>query len=1004
MRFPKKVLLLVLTVCLLLQALAASALAAGLQGDDARYTQKVVSVLYDNSGSMSRENRYEYARYAIQMLMSLLGEKDKLIITPMNTPKSQPVADGSHSVEIDLSKANRELQIEQALKNSFLGSDPSGETPSKSMKVALDQLAARGLATKDDLMGQKKNQDKEYWFVLLTDGALDNRTDPTVTESLVSSYVSQYASLQTIFLAFGADATDLTGCNLSKTTPFFPYKASKPSEIVAAIQEIANRLTGRYTLDPSAYTVSGSKVAIDLDSYEFSLNSISVTVQNCGASLKSAKYNGKPIDILQPCEIVADAALNMKSGYTAVIKDNSKPNSYLSGGVLELEFTDRVSHLAVLVEPALYIEPYLEYQDGTAWVEKDMQYINSHLSKGDSIRVGYRVYEKANGKQVDLSKVFGATTASVTYANNSYKVGDPIPLIVGNNDLAISVSVMDGMYVLSKTMLCIIEENPDYYRVEVDREETTIRSDSPKTELAFTVYANNKALSKGDLSSYTITVTAAAPGGSEFPVSKSVESDGQIKVSLDAKSGDFGVYEIHFEVMSEYGMVRDKNATVNYYPLSMEAQVVSNQSLTLTQNQLESNTTPIIFEVKSDGKAFNLNSPLISLKLEVQGTEVTKSASVEGNRVVYVPCSETFGNHGASLGEKAVKLTVSCPAFPQLSATAEAKVSITNTKFTLEAVPGGNKTIDRFDIKGSDAAVYFRAGKDGIALSEEQLRQAVDSGAVKVKDNGTFSGFFWLPCGKDVSVEVVNGEALVVCRIKRDWIPPFATFMAMLIPSGDKPLTAHYMDIEVTERVTFTKSPIFAYIWRVIVIIVVVYLALFIIGFFNGKCRNLPSGYFIYTSFGLSDDLDEVQIQVKRVNGTFKDTWLWHGRRLIFLKPLWSDQDEASSNGLKLRYDPAKRRPQFSFSPLGGKFVVCSRRRVNTPKGRVFADYIENLSKGRRQGQIRVDAGTLNQMFRKEGDQSVKSGEQCEMDERVYALVDSDTLKIKSVVFFVKCR
>ena len=55
------------------------------------YTKnKVVSVLFDNSGSMTEVNgqdvyRWEYAKYALQTLMTTLGKNDTLIITPMNS-------------------------------------------------------------------------------------------------------------------------------------------------------------------------------------------------------------------------------------------------------------------------------------------------------------------------------------------------------------------------------------------------------------------------------------------------------------------------------------------------------------------------------------------------------------------------------------------------------------------------------------------------------------------------------------------------------------------------------------------------------------------------------------------------------------------------------------------------------------------------------------------------------------------------------------------------------
>ena len=44
-------------------------------GGGARYTQKIVSVLYDNSGSMQGDKN-NYALYALQMLMALLSNDD----------------------------------------------------------------------------------------------------------------------------------------------------------------------------------------------------------------------------------------------------------------------------------------------------------------------------------------------------------------------------------------------------------------------------------------------------------------------------------------------------------------------------------------------------------------------------------------------------------------------------------------------------------------------------------------------------------------------------------------------------------------------------------------------------------------------------------------------------------------------------------------------------------------------------------------------------------------
>ena len=48
------------------------------------YKKKIVSVVFDNSGSMLEGNRPELAKYSLQMLVSMLGKEDELIVCPMN--------------------------------------------------------------------------------------------------------------------------------------------------------------------------------------------------------------------------------------------------------------------------------------------------------------------------------------------------------------------------------------------------------------------------------------------------------------------------------------------------------------------------------------------------------------------------------------------------------------------------------------------------------------------------------------------------------------------------------------------------------------------------------------------------------------------------------------------------------------------------------------------------------------------------------------------------------
>ena len=518
------------------------------QAGDVRYTQKIVSVLYDNSGSMSSSNKNDYALYALQMLMALLDDSDILVITPMNSNLGT-VTSTSSGIEVNLSASDRNAELTNALtsSSSFLSKTPSGGTPGSAIKVAVKQLEERGLKDRDNLATAA--EDKEYWLVVLTDGVFNEQTDTYGADAVIESHITDFPSLRTIYLGLGGDSPDLSNSDLTKKLSFTPYRAATTDDIVSAMQSVANQLSGRYTLESKYYTVNGSTVTVDLNRCEVSFKNISVIAQDCGVKLVSAKHDGKNMNIAQPCVIVPKGLTNkIKNGYSGVITGDP----YLAGGTLILEFSGAVSadKLNILAEPALIIESYIEYKNGANWERTTMQYVNANLSKNDKIRVGYEVYEQSGVKIVDLNKLFGSCEASVTYAGNCYNVGEEIPLVVGNNEIGVLVSVMDGAYTMYSSIICIIEENPTYYRVEVKGDDAF--SPSRKAQVVFTVYSDNMPLSATMLSNYQWKLTATAPNNANVNCSASVGADGKITADLSAISSVFGDYQLDITITSKY--------------------------------------------------------------------------------------------------------------------------------------------------------------------------------------------------------------------------------------------------------------------------------------------------------------------------------------------------------------------------------------------------------------------------------------------------------------------
>ena len=863
----------------------------GVDGD-LRYTQKVVSVLYDNSGSMIGEKN-QYALYSLQMLMALLSKDDVLTITPMNN-NSQVVTSTSAGIEVNLSAANRDSEIKRVLNSSFLSKSPAGKTPGSAIAIAVDQLEERGLKNRDNLWAA--SDDKEYWLVILTDGAFDEQVAGSINaDDIVESHIKDFPSLKTIYLGFGADSPNLSGSSLISKYPFTPYRAVSTDDIVDAMQSVANQLSGSYTLDSSCYSVSGKTVTVDLSKYEFSFKNISVIAQDCGATLKSATYNSSSMKIEQACVIVPTGLSNIQNGYSAVVPGDP----YLSGGKLVMEFSAPVDidDLSILAEPALTIVPYLEYKNKGNWERTTMQYVNANLSKGDDIRVGYEVFELAKGDKVDLEKIFGKSEAKVTYAGGTYNVNSPIPLSIGNNDINVTVSVMDGAYRLSTSMICIIEATPTNYRVEAKYDDT-VDSDSKTATAVYTIYIDGKPVtSSSALSSYTYEVYATSPDGSKIDVEHSLGADGKVTAKLKVNKGACGKYEMYFKITSEYNLSREYKHTVDY-PLTAAELLGSNPTLTpigegftLSQYALTSNELPISFELKADNNPLVFDNGFTEYEVTLDGNDITKHTTVEGNVLTYVPLAKHYDSMLAP-GEHTVKIRVFAKSLSEFSLVATQTFNVTETLFVVQSLDFGNKTADRFDLDGVETALYFKVTHDGVALTVEELQSAIESGEISIKDEkGVFGWQFWLPCGKEITAETVNGESVIVYKVDRDWIKPFYTFAAMLIFNGDKPITVSYYEAVETDSINFAPSSAWDYIWRILVIIFTIYVIFYLIGFFNGKCKSLSPGAVIVAWPSSNSSVEETFTVAMQVNLTFWERYSWHLWRFIpHSKHLWYHQ------------------------------------------------------------------------------------------------------------------
>ncbi|PGQ52820.1 vWA domain-containing protein [Bacillus cereus] len=133
--------MLFLFICLPLSAFA--------KGEEAK--ERVVSLVYDDSGSMRNNDRWKYANYALQSLVALLDEKDKFSYVPMSKP--------NEPLNISLTKDKRQTEIERiGAWKTYLN------TPFSAVETAIQSIKKEA-----DIDGKR-----EFWLIVLTDGAFND--------------------------------------------------------------------------------------------------------------------------------------------------------------------------------------------------------------------------------------------------------------------------------------------------------------------------------------------------------------------------------------------------------------------------------------------------------------------------------------------------------------------------------------------------------------------------------------------------------------------------------------------------------------------------------------------------------------------------------------------------------------------------------------------------------------------------------------------------------------
>ena len=393
----KRIIPAAIAVSLLLAALLPLAASAR----QALSIRKIVSVVFDDSGSMSANSskNWAYANYAMQAFCGLLNKDDELYITYMSAYTTP--------LRIDLS-GDKQTSVDQ-IRQHF---DEQG-TPVEAIDTAMRQLGSV----------QNADSNTQYWLVVITDGEFYRAKDSkqknisqTELDKKFTSFVAEKmpngTHPQVTYLAIGSGAMRPAS---DDARGIFVYPRNNDivggGQIVAVMSEMADKVSGR-TRVPAAGILFRGDDTIEVSARVPLLN-IAILTQNTDAKVTQAASAGAQLQLDQSARLLyleqqgysTDKTLK---GGTALFNNGG---AVIPAGRYAFKFSEAVNQdsIVVMYEPAIEMRLELTLQGGGKVTDPDS------LLAGDTLDVASKIYETGTDKEIDPALLGAEVTYSLSY-------------------------------------------------------------------------------------------------------------------------------------------------------------------------------------------------------------------------------------------------------------------------------------------------------------------------------------------------------------------------------------------------------------------------------------------------------------------------------------------------------------------------------------------------------------------------------------------------------------
>lgn len=377
--------------------------------------KKIISVVYDDSGSMRGDNE-AYANYSMQTFAAMVNKEDELYITYMSDCTNSRKINTS-----DLLTAVNNIRDHQA----------GGGTPYEAVETAMNRLK------------QSKNTDPntQYWLVIFTDGGFAEALTSDVENALDKFSRTKMANgnePRIIYMTIG----DLMGS-------FTPHPSNPDIKVITAnngqdvadsLFDIASSVTGRYSVDASAITFTDDHTLTV--SSNIPLINISILVQNVDADVVSIlDPDMLPITIKHeipvsiPSHVINSVSSDIANMHGVITLAGEEEKNIPAGRItIALSKAIRPEDIVIMFEPAIELKIKF-YSDGQEITDPDLIAVNM-----PGLVAKAAVYEYGTDTEILESLLPAGYTKSIehlidgkTITSDGSFVIDPLKIAVWNN-------------------------------------------------------------------------------------------------------------------------------------------------------------------------------------------------------------------------------------------------------------------------------------------------------------------------------------------------------------------------------------------------------------------------------------------------------------------------------------------------------------------------------------------------------------------------------------------